>query len=332
MELPESIAKFLAGLTTVNVEKDAATMGAKSALLIADTMKSAFRSGRKAALWLMAAPSGFAFYDAFIGLCARDKELARLCRDASYFQFDDYPVARGDKRFPITFRHLLETRFFGPLAAVCGPLPGIRLLEIGTKADEKVAEEYAERLLRIADDPSTFLIQLKGIGMDGHWGFHGDETPLETPPAIMKVGMNKANIHQQKLDWPEYFVKDGDVPTHAFTGNVALFLKADLIVDNVPQASKAYSVLATYGTDAIVPEVPSSAVKQHPASHAFLTRDSASTLLEFRALQARNFSAALSPDMIEKLEKLWESGNPEARSENIEKMHKVLGVLGMLET
>ncbi len=332
MELPESVSKFLSGLTTVYVEKDAAAMGAKSALLIADTMKSAFRSGRKSALWLMAAPSGFAFYDAFIGLCARDPELAGLCRDASYFQFDDYPVPRGDKRFPITFRHLLETRFFGPLAKICGPLPGVRLLEIGNKSDDKVAADYANRLMRTADDPSTCLIQLKGIGMDGHWGFHGDETPLETPPAIMKVAMNKANIHQQKLDWPEYFARDKDVPAHAYTGNVALFLKADLIVDNVPQASKAYSVLATYGTDTVIPQVPSTALKRHPASHAFLTRDSASALLEFRARRIKDFSAVLSPEMVAKLEKLWDSGNPEARSENIAKMRTVLRDLGMLGT
>lgn len=331
MELPESVSKFQSGLTKVSVEKDAATMGAKSAILIADAMKASVRAGQQVALWLMAAPSGFAFYEAFIGLCSRDAELAKVTREASFFQFDDYPVPRGDKRFPITFRHLLETRFFGPLAAVCGPLPGVRLLEIGTKSDDKVAADYAERLLRAAEDPGTCLIQLKGIGMDGHWGFHGDETPLTTPPSIIKVPMNRANIVQQKLDWPEYFAKDSDVPTHAYTGDVALFLKADLIVDNVPQASKAYSVLASYGTDAILPELPSGALKSHPASHAYLTRDSASALLEFRALRTRDFSAGLSPEIFTKLEKLWDSGNTEARAENIAKMRKVLSLLGMLE-
>jgi 6-phosphogluconolactonase/glucosamine-6-phosphate isomerase/deaminase len=330
MELPESVSKFQSGLTKVSVEKDAVAMGTKSALLVADAMKDSARSGRKSALWLMAAPSGFAFYEAFIGLCSRDKELAKATKEAAFFQFDDYPVPRGDKRFPITFRHLLETRFFAPLASVCGPLPGVRLLEIGTRADDKVAAEYAERLLRAAEDPDTCLIQLKGIGMDGHWGFHGDETPLDTPPAIVKVSMNKANIHQQKLDWPEFFADDKDVPTHAYTGDVELFLKADIIVDNVPQASKAYSVLATYGTDAVIPEVPSTALKRHPASYAFLTRDSASALLEFRALRAKDFSAVLSPDMLGKLEKLWDSGNSEARAENIARMREVLAILGMI--
>jgi 6-phosphogluconolactonase/glucosamine-6-phosphate isomerase/deaminase len=325
-----AVAEFKVGGTKVRVERDAKTMGAKTAALVASAMSEAARAGKKPALWLMAAPSGFAFYDAFVEMCERDAGLAAICKDTLFFQFDDYPVPRGDARFPITFRHLLETRFFAPLVKVCGPLPGVRLLEIGTKDDARVCAEYAEKLLRAAADPAITLIQLKGIGMDGHWGFHGSETPLDTAPGIVRVEMNSANVHQQRLDWPEYFKRDEDVPRYACTCDVALFLKADLIVDNVPQSTKAYSVLATYGNELVIPEVPSTALKTHKNSYAFLTEDSASALLEYRSLRESKPEAKLPAPLLKRLEALWDSGDPRSRDANSEEMRHVLKKLGMI--
>jgi 6-phosphogluconolactonase/glucosamine-6-phosphate isomerase/deaminase len=278
----------------------------------------------------MAAPSGFAFYSAFAQIAAKDPDLAGLCRDATWFQFDDYPICRGDPRFPITFRHLLQTKFFKPLERACGRLKDVCLLEIGTDSDDRVCSEYANRILEKAEDPRYCLIQLKGIGMDGHWGFHCHETPLDLPPAIMSVAMNAANIHQQRLDWPEYFRDDGDVPKYARTCNVSLFLKARIIVDNVPQASKIYSVLATYGNDRVSPKIPSSAIKAHPRSHAFLTRDSASVLMEYRRALSRDPAAKLSPPLLERLEAVWNSDDSEGRNVSILEMRTALEDLGMV--
>jgi 6-phosphogluconolactonase/glucosamine-6-phosphate isomerase/deaminase len=321
---------FRAGLTEIRVERDEAAMGAATARFIASAMKRAAERGERPALWLMAAPSAFAFYAAFAELASKDSELAALCREAAWFQFDDYPIGRGDPRFPITFRHLLETRFFGPMERICGRLKGLRLLEIGGPDDDRVCADYARSILEIAEDPRRCLIQLKGIGMDGHWGFHGHETPLDAAPAVIRVAMNAANIHQQKLDWPEYFREDADLPRYARTCTVSLFMKARVIVDDVPQASKIYSVLAAYGNDKVRGCIPSSALKTHPDSHAFLTRDSAWALMEYRRALALDPEARLNPSILGRLDALWSSDPPAARAAASRSMRAALEELGML--
>lgn len=326
----ESDMDFWAGSTKVHVLSDAERMGEASARFALESMQSARREGKRPVLWLMAAPSGFAFYQALVSLCAANPEYASVCAEAQYFQFDDYPVARGDRRFPITFRHLLESQLFAPLAKVVGGLSDIHLLELGNGDEDSVAERYTELLLEAASNPEAFLVQLKGIGMDGHWGFHGSETPLDRAPGIIRVPMNEANIHQQMLDWPAYFRKEADVPRHAYTCDVALFLKAHLIIDNVPQRSKMYSVLATYGTDDVIQDIPSSAIKRHPNSHAFLTEDSAAALLELRRIRAQNPAARLSEDWQRKLDALWDSNDAESSRRNVAAMHRVLHKLSLL--
>lgn len=327
--------ELTAGSTKIHITQTAREMGEKSARMAIGAMLEAKSDGRTPVLWLMAAPSGFEFYRAFIEQCSQDKDLARLCTETKYYQFDDYPVPRGDSRFPITFRHLLETRFFGPLSKVTGNLRDVHLLEVGSPDDESVAERYAAELLGLAADDRHFLIQLKGIGMDGHYGFHGAETPLDHPAGIIKVRMNPANVHQQMLDWPQYFPTEESVPKYAYTCDVALFLKAGLIIDNVPQAAKMYSVLAAYGTGEVIPEIPSSAVKRHANSHAFLTRDAGAALAAFRSARAIDPEAKLAPEWLARLDALWKADgtkpeSKDAEARNVAEMRHVLAKLDII--
>lgn len=322
--------EFFAGYTIIHVMQNADSMGLASAKLALQTMQKAMKAGRKPALWLMAAPSGLAFYRAFVDLCAIDPEYAALCRETEFFQFDDYPISRNDRRFPITFRNLLESYFFKPLAQTVGPLKNIHLLELGNGDEEEAAKRYAEKLISVADDPKKFLVQLKGIGMDGHWGFHGSETPLDRSTGIIRVPMNEANIHQQMLDWPEYFPAEADVPRYAYTCDVSLFLRAHLIIDNVPQRSKMYSVLATYAIDEVIQDIPSTAIKQHPKSYAYLTMDSAGALLELKRLRENDSHAKLPEEWIRKLDALWDSDDIESSTRNIAMMREVLKYLKII--
>jgi len=319
-----------AGTVQVYIAPDEVSMGAFSAEQVATRLKQAASAGKDTALWLMAAPSGFTFYKAFIELCRKDKVLQRVLRNTRFFQFDDYPVGRKDSHFPITFRHLLETYFFNPLGELVGNLDGIHLMELdGTERDARVIEEYRQTVLHALEDPGTFVVELKGIGMDGHWGFHGSETPLYTPPRIIRVPMNSQNLHQQKLDWPQYFKTDAEVPRFAYSFTVSAFLKADFIMDNVPQPTKEFSVLATFGTETVLNEIPSSALKRHPHAMAVLTEASARALLEYRDSLLRG-ETALPLDTLKRLRLLWKSPNrPEVEEENIQKMEKVLKKLGI---
>lgn len=324
--------EIIAGKVRIIIGKDEAAMGGISAEMMAEALKSAAAAGKKPVLWLMAAPSGFAFYKAFTTLCRTDGELAALMKKTLFFQFDDYPVGRTDPKFPITFRALLETFFFAPLQEVCGRLDTIHLMELkGDGSDDAVASTYAKKLLGLLDDDACFVAELKGIGMDGHWGFHGSETPMDREPGIIKVPMKGQNIHQQKIDWPQYFKTDADVPKTAYSFTVSAFMKADFIIDNVPQASKAYSVLAAYGNDRILNDIPSSALKDHPNATAVLTEKSAEILCEFREAHVQTGSPKISRDMHDRLSLLWkEPGNPDAEKENTGIMDRVLKKLGFI--
>jgi 6-phosphogluconolactonase/glucosamine-6-phosphate isomerase/deaminase len=321
-----------AGKVKILIEKNESAMGQVSARLMAQALKDAANAGKKTVLWLMAAPSAFSFYRAFTELCKSDEDLAAVIRETLFYQFDDYPIDRDDPKFTITFRYLLEKNFFNPLRNICGSALSVNLLELkGDSQDDAVAAAYAESLCRLLEDPAWFVGELKGIGMDGHWGFHDSGVPFDAAPGIIRAPMTSLNIHQQRIDWPQYFKADDDVPKFAYSFTVAAFMKADYIIDNVPQCSKKYSVLATYGNDTVLGDIPSSALKNHPNAVAVLTRQSADVLEEYREARVQTKSSKLSRDMYQRLLSLWEdTANPIAERENTLKMETVLKKLKLL--
>ncbi len=323
---------FKCGSVEVTVTPDEPAMGCLTAQYIIGVLKRKAAEHVPTALWLMAAPSAFAFYKALVAAAGQDAGLRDILKKTHFFQFDDYPISRKDPKFKATFRSLLEENLFQPLMAVCGSLPNVHPLELtGANTDRQVQTAYRDSILALKKQ-GVYFIQLKGIGMDGHWGFHGAETPLEMEPDMITVPMASQNIRQQMLDWPAFFRIPADVPPTACTFNVGMFLMADEIVDNVPQASKAYSVLATYGTEAVLNEIPSSAVKKHAHARAFLTQAAASALLEFRQAAQGNKQARLSSTTMARLRALWrDAGAPDMEAQNIALMEKVLRKLGMLD-
>lgn len=329
--MTQNTETFKCGKTLITVAPDEAAMGQLTAEHIVSVIKEKQAAGIPVALWLMAAPSAFAFYKGLIAAAEKDSGLRETLTQTHFFQFDDYPISRQSPKFKATFRHLLEEHLFSPLTKVCGTLKNVHPLELtGTGADAKVQADYRDAILKLQSQ-GYYFVQLKGIGMDGHWGFHGAETPLEGKPGMITVPMASQNVSQQMLDWPEFFPTADDVPKTACTFNVAMFMLADEVVDNVPQASKAYSTLAAYGTLDVINDVPSSAIKQHPRSRAYLTQASASALLDLRRIRQSNPQALLSEETQKRLRALWHApSSPAVEAENIALMEKVLRDLGMI--
>lgn len=302
------IRYFTAGAVEISVASDTAGMGRAAQDVVRRQAIAAVARGQQLAFWVMAAPSGFSWYEALVADAAADPEFATAVRGATFYQFDDYPIARGDERFPVTFRHLLESRLFGPLTAAGVSPAAVRLLELdGSEADAATMARYGEELAARLADPASFVIEIKGIGMDGHWGFHGRETPLEAPPGLMRVLINAENRRQQTIDWPEYFPTPDRVPDYAATATVSLFMQADLIVDLVPQPEKAFAVLASYGSGRTVPDIPSSLLVRHPNARSFLTEGSAALLAP-----ARRDGLPLGRAAINRVTEIWGPGSESA--------------------
>ena len=233
--------------------------------------------------------------------------------------------------FSVTFRYLLENELFKPLKNLCGELPYIHFLELtGTDKDKEISMAYKEELLNLRED-NSYIIQLKGIGMDGHWGFHGSETPLDMPPDMIAVPMNKQNIHQQRIDWPKFFPRVDDIPKTAYTFNINMFLLADEIIDNVPQSTKEYAVLAAYGTNDIINEVPSSALKKHHNTQSYITEKAAKALIEFRKGRDKDKGYKLNNTTLNRLKDLWKDDTYQPYSlQNIKIMEGVLRKLSIV--
>ena len=150
---------FQCGGVRIEVAPDEATMGRLTAEHIIGVMKAKRTEGVPVALWLMAAPSAFAFYKELITTAERDDTLRDILRETHFFQFDDYPISRQSPKFKATFRYLLESNLFEPLAKICGKLQ-VHPLELnGTDADAAVMTGYRDDLLALKRQ-GVYFIQL----------------------------------------------------------------------------------------------------------------------------------------------------------------------------
>lgn len=326
------VDELRAGDLIVYVCNDEQIMGGEAANRVIDELRYAYRRSLTPVLWLMAAPSGFAFYEALVARAKASTEISRMLDGIDIYQFDDYPISRESPRFPVTFRALLENRVITPFKQEADITPNWHPLELTGEegADDAVMAQYRDALLSLLDSSRHHVVEVKGIGMDGHWGFHGGETPLDAPAQIMRVPMNAENVAQQMIDWPEYFGNSSDVPADAISCNVALFMRADAIVDVVPQASKEYSVLAAYGTGEVVSAIPSSAATKHENAVSFVTQSAARALLEYRERAETGVSPPLSAATIERLKRIWQDPeDPERAQGSVESMMTILEQLGI---
>jgi len=259
---------------TFRIYQNSQDMGAASAHALAVKQIELAPRRTRIGFMIMAAPSAFAFYEAYVRLAALSPELRDAIAQTDFFQFDDYPLSATH---PATFRYLLNEHFFSKLKQVCSRV-NFHPLDVDANPAE-ACRRYTERVLASGPD-----LQLKGVGENGHWGYHEPGVPLDDPPAFMAAKLSAENAAQQLRDHPALFRKPDDVPSEAYTANVTLFLRTRACIeDNVPQASKAFALLAAYGTDIVSATVPSSALKRHPSATVCTTAAAAWALEEYIA-------------------------------------------------
>jgi glucosamine-6-phosphate deaminase len=299
VDAPEPRHVFKAGNLNVVIYKTAREMGLASAIAIAAEQCRLVAENGETSLQLMAAPSAFPFYEAYAGLACLSEELQQTIGRTHFFQFDDYLLPAHHQA---SFRFLLTHHLFGPLTEWYDA-DKVHFFEPDIGDPHEACEAYTSLLLEHGPD-----LMLKGQGEDGHWGFHQPGIPIEGEPEFITVKMNEMNVAQQMRDHPTLFREPEDVPDEAYTANVPLFMRArELIEDNVPQASKAYAIVASYGNDNVDDCCPSSALKNHNSAIARTTLDAAWALVEYRT------EGGLSVEAMERLDEIWETpGDPEA--------------------
>lgn len=248
-------------------------MGRASAIRLAAELCRLVEVQGKASFIIMAAPSAFAFYDSFLRLVEMSDRLKQACFHTHFFQFDDYPLPY---HHPASFRYLLLKHFFIPLAPYCDPAK-VHLFEANAADPDEAARRYERLILEHGLD-----LQIMGIGENGHWGFHEPGISLDCGPRFMRVELTPENIDQQMRDHPQIFRTPEDVPRSAYTCSVPLFLTTRHAIEgNVPQASKAFALLAAFGSEVVHEAVPASALKRHGKGVVRTTSAAAWALLEY---------------------------------------------------
>lgn len=274
MSAPRPMHEFETGGVKINVYGSPAEMGLASALSIASAQCQLVAESGTTSMIIMAAPSAYPFYEAYVRLVRCSADLQRALRATHLFQFDDYPLP---VHHPASFRFLILRRFIMPLSPYYDPAK-VHLLEADSLEPKSACLSYGQMILEHGPD-----LQLKGLGENGHWGFHEPDVPLDGEPCFMKVRLREDNVAQQMRDHPGLFDSPDAVPREAYTANVSLFLRTrHLIEENVPQASKAFALLAAYGSDVADACVPSSALKKHSSAVVRTTTSAAWALLEYR--------------------------------------------------
>lgn len=313
---PEPIAVVEAGAVDVAIYESPREMGLASAISIAAEQVRLVAEQGETSLQLMAAPSAFPFYEAYIGLARLSEELQEAIGRTHYFQFDDYLLPAHHQA---SFRFLLTHHLFAGLGDWYDA-GRIHLFQPDLGDPAAACEEYTALLLEHGPD-----LMLKGQGEDGHWGFHQPGTAIDGEPEFITVEMNEMNVAQQMRDHPTLFRDASDVPQQAYTANVPLFMRTRVLIeDNVPQAAKAYAILASYGTDTVDACCPSSALKAHTGGLARTTMAAGWALLEYRE------RGRLSSEAMERLDQIWETpGDPEATAEKRAFMRASFEALGI---
>lgn len=248
-------------------------MGTASAIHLADRQVELAQRQETVGFLIMAAPSGYPFYAAYAALAEASNALQAALSRTHFFDFDEYPLPPSS---PASFSYLLRKRFFSHLRNWLPP-ENVHLLNPDCDDPEAHCREYARAVLDAGPD-----FQLKGMGENGHWGFHEPGIPLDGVPTYMRVALSEENVVQQLRDHPDLFRDPDEVPREAYTANVPLFLHTQcLIEDNVPQASKAFALLAAYGSDVVHPALPSSALKRHAGAVVRTTPEASWALEEY---------------------------------------------------
>ena len=271
---PEPLCELSAGNASIYVYPDAEQMGLATAINVASHQKRLVEEKGLCSIMVMAAPSAFAFYQGYQNLVFSSPALQKALHETHIFQFDDYALPM---HHPVSFRFLLMEKFLAPIARFCDSRK-VHFFQADAADTEEACREYGEAILDSGPD-----LQVKGVGEDGHWGFHQPGIPLDGSPEFIRVKLAEANVAQQMRDHPKLFPTADMVPQYAYTANVPLFMRTRVLIeDNVPQTSKAFAVLAAYGNDVVNDRIPSSALKRHHNAAIRLTSASAWALLEYR--------------------------------------------------
>lgn len=235
----------------VRIFPDKKALGAAAAVQAAASINRAVAERGSARIIAATGASQFDFLDALVRTPGIPWTAVEM------FHLDEYAGIGPDH--PASFRKYLRERLIGPTGIV-----KTHLLE---DANYKQVGE----LIRTAPIDVAFV----GIGENGHLAFNDPPADFETEEPYVIVQLDEACRKQQVGEG--WFKGIEDVPAQAISMSIRQILKAREILCVVPDARKAAAVKACL-EGPVSPMAPSSILRTHANTTAFLDRDSAALL------------------------------------------------------
>jgi glucosamine-6-phosphate deaminase len=240
----------------VQVFPDKGALGRAAAERAGTILRDAIAARGEARIVAATGASQFEFLDALTAAPGIDWKRVEM------FHLDEYlglPITH-----PASFRRYLRERLIDRTG-----IERAHLLDgegdVGTVLDA-VSQAIARAPIDVA---------FVGIGENGHLAFNDPPADFGTEAPYLVVELDEACRQQQVGEG--WFARLDEVPTRAISMSVRQILRAREILCVVPDRRKAEAVRACL-TGAVTPQVPASALRDHPRATLYLDPESASLL------------------------------------------------------
>ena len=223
IKIPSPVKKYTCGKTGILIYENSGQASLASCLNVVLNQIKLVNEKGSASLMLMAAPSAYEFYRAYIDMAESSRQLQAAIKNTHYLQMDEYILPQNHTA---SFKHLLKSKLFNHIDKyICRD--NIHYFSVTPENIKKDCRQYRDLILELGPD-----IQIKGQGEDGHWGFHQPYMSFDTVPQIVKVRLNIMNMSQQLRDHPDLYDSINQTPSEALTANVPLFMKPRVLMNH----------------------------------------------------------------------------------------------------
>ena len=256
------VVEFTVDSLRVVVHESRASLGWAAAETVASIIADRQRRTGQANVIFAAAPSQNEFLDSLAGFSGLDWSKVKA------FHMDEYLGL--DQDHPASFRRYLKEHLFQKTTLSNDNLHLIPGEE--TNRPLKTSLAYEQLIL---DHPPDLICG--GVGENGHLAFNDPPVADFLDPVLVKVVRLDHACRVQQLN-DECFAKLEDVPTHAYTLTIPVFMTAKHLSIVVPGSRKAEAVRAAL-RGPIDETCPASILRNHPSATLYLDLDSAKYIL-----------------------------------------------------
>ena len=249
------VSEFSVDKLQLKIFRNRTIMGIFAASAVALKMRLLFKEKEQIRMIFAAAPSQNDFLKSLAGM--DDIDWTRV----TAFHMDEYLGLEKDA--PQGFGTYLRQNIFDKVS-----FRKIHYINPMTPDPQSECRRYAQLIEQAPID-----IICLGIGENGHIAFNDPPVAdFQDRETVKVVKLDKECRQQQVND--SCFSKFADVPTHAITITIPVFLKADCLSTVVPGERKASAVYNTLNSE-ISTSCPATILRQHANASLFLDSDSA---------------------------------------------------------